>query len=225
MITVTAFKWVPPFAQGNVRDHRIRWMLNEIGWDHGDRLIDAQDQKSADYRAEQPFGQVPVLEEPGRPPQFESGAIVLDLALRSGQLLPGDEIARANVLQWYFAALNTVEPPVMMIAWADLFTKDEGVKKGLGKEAREFAAKRYGEVEAALGDRDFLVGDDFTIADLMMASVLKPARELGTLDKFPKLAAYQDRMLARPAYKDAIAAQCAGFAGHGPEDMKYEQAN
>ena len=223
MTTVTAFKWVPPFAQGHVRDHRIRWMLNEIGWDHDDRLLDAQDQKSPEYRTEQPFGQVPVLEQDGRPPMFESGAIVLDLALRSGKLVPDDELDRARVLQWFFAALNTVEPPLMMVAWAELFTKSEAVKAGLRPEALAMAATRLGEVQTALGDRQWLVGDDFTIADLMMGSVLKSAEGPDMIEKFPKLATYRDRMLSRPAYKSAIAAQCAAFEGHGPADMKYDR--
>jgi glutathione S-transferase len=223
MITVTAFKWVPPFAQGHVRDHRIRWMLNEIGWDHGDRLLDTQDQKSASYRAEQPFGQVPVLEESGRPPQFESGVIVLDLALRSGKLLPTDEIGRAQVLQWYFAALNTLEMPLGMVAWAELFTQSEAVKRDLRPEALAMAQTRLSEIETALGDRAYLVGDSFTIADLMMGSVLKSADGPDMIEKFPKLAAYRERVLSRPAYKDAIAAQCAAFADHGPADMRYGQ--
>jgi glutathione S-transferase len=224
MPTVTAFKWVPPFAQGHVRDHRIRWMLNEIGWPHDDRLINAQDQKSPEYRAEQPFGQVPVLEEKGRPPLFESGAIVLDLALRSGKLLPAEEIARAQVLQWYFAALNTLEMPLGMVAWAELFTKSEAVKRDLRPEALAMAQTRLGEIDAYLGDREFLVGDSFTIADLMMGSVLKSAEGADMIEKFPRLAAYKDRILSRPSYKDAIAAQCAAFAEHGPADMKYDKA-
>src|SRR6476469_2699203 len=145
MLTVTAFRWVPPFAQGHVRDHRVRWMLNEIGWEHDDRLLDTEDQRSPEYRAEQPFGQVPVLEEAGRPPLFQSGAIVLDLALRSGKLLPADEIARAQVLQWYFAALNTLELPLGMVAWAALFTQSEAVRRELRREALGLAVKRLGE--------------------------------------------------------------------------------
>jgi glutathione S-transferase len=224
MLTVTAFKWVPPFAQGHVRDHRVRWMLNEIGWEHDDRLLDTEDQRSPEYRAEQPFGQVPVLEEAGRPPLFESGAIVLDLALRSGQLLPADEIARAQVLQWYFAALNTLELPLGMVAWAALFTQSEAVKRELRPEALGLAVKRLGEVEAFLGDRDFLVGTSFTIADLIMASVLKSADGPDMIERFPKLATYRDRILSRPAYRAAIDAQCAAFADHGPADMKYAPA-
>ncbi len=88
MITVTALKWVPPFAQGQVRDHRVRWVLNEVGWPYEVRLLDTDDQQSEAYRASQPFGQVPVLEEEGRPPLFETGAILLDVANRSGRLLP-----------------------------------------------------------------------------------------------------------------------------------------
>ena len=97
MITVTALKWVPPFAAGQVRDHRVRWMLNEIGWDYAVDLIDPTVQSSSAYLAEQPFGQVPVLRETGRPALFESGAIVLDLAERSGRLWPADPDAQAQV--------------------------------------------------------------------------------------------------------------------------------
>ena len=225
MIKVTAFKWVPPFAQGHVRDHRVRWMLNEIGWQHDDRLLDTADQKSSNYRAEQPFGQVPVLEEDGRPPLFESGAIVLDLALRSGQLLPTDEVERAQVLQWYFAALNTLEMPLGMVAWAELFTKSEAVKRDLRPEALGMAQTRLAEVEAALGDRDWLVGDQFTVADLMMTSVLKSADGPDMIERYPRLQAYRDRVLSRPAYTAAIDAQCAAFADHGPADMKYGEGS
>jgi glutathione S-transferase len=224
MITVTAFKWVPPFAQGHVRDFRIRWMLNEIGWPYTTRLIDAQDQKSADYRARQPFGQVPVLEEDGRPPLFESGAIILDLALRSGRLL-ADEIERAQVLQWYFAALNTLEMPLGMVAWAELFTQSEAVKRDLRPEALALAQQRLSALHSHLGSRRFLVGDDFTIADLMMAAVLKSADGPDMIEKFPNLLAYRERIFQRAAYQQAIAAQCADFAEHGPDDMKYDRTS
>ena len=127
MITVTAFKWVPPFAQGQVRDHRVRWVLNEVGWPYRIKLIDAQDQKSEDYRAEQPFGQVPAMEEPGRPTLFETGAILLDVATRSGKLLPADNNERSVAICWMFAALNSIEPALMNLGEVDFFMKDEEV--------------------------------------------------------------------------------------------------
>lgn len=109
-ITITAFKWVPPFARGNVRDHRARWVLDEAGWPYRVRLLDSQDQKDPRYRGLQPFGQVPVLEEEGRPPIFETGAIVLDVATRSGALLPQDDGQRSQAICWVFAALNSLAP-------------------------------------------------------------------------------------------------------------------
>ncbi|WP_426956328.1 glutathione S-transferase family protein [Muricoccus radiodurans] len=221
MITVTAFKWVPPFAQGQVRDHRVRWVLNEVGWPYEVRLLDSEDQRSEAYRAMQPFGQVPVLEEDGRPPMFETGAIVLDVALRSGKLLPADERLRGLALSYLFAALNSVEPFLMQLAIVEYFTKDEEEKARRRPDALKMARQRLGDLEHAVGDRRFLVGEEFTVADLMVASVLKGPQAMGLLEEFPRLQAYQDRILERPAYRKAIADQCAAFAMHGPADMKY----
>ncbi len=128
MITVTAFKWVPPFAAGQVRDHRVRWMLHEIGWDFDVELIDPNVRASRAHLAEQPFGQVPVLRETGRPALFESGAIVLDLAERSGKLWPADHGAQAQVRCWVIAALNSVEPYLSNVADVDFFTEDERLR-------------------------------------------------------------------------------------------------
>jgi glutathione S-transferase len=222
MIVVTAFKWVPPFAQGQVRDHRIRWVLNEVGWPYEVRLIDAQDQKSAEYRADQPFGQVPVMIEDGRPTQFETGAILLDVATRAGKLLPQDEAERARAICWLFAALNSIEPCLGYLADLDFFEMDEEVKRRKRPGVAAFAGKRLGELSQALGDRDYLVGDDFTIADMMNASVLKVVGHTDMLDRFPNLVALRDRCFARPAYVKAIADQCAAFDRHGPKDMRYK---
>ncbi len=221
MITVTAFKWVPPFAQGQVRDFRVRWMLNEANWPYAVRLIDAPTQGSAEYRADQPFGQVPVMVEEGRQPLFESGAIVLDVAMRSGVAWPADETARAQVLAWYFAALNSVEPALQNVAEVEFFLRDEALKQQRRPAVLAFARQRLDELERAIGGRDWLVGDGFTIADLMIASVLKIAGSLDLLDDFPTLAAWQARILDRPAYRTAIEDQCAAFAAHGPKDMRY----
>lgn len=220
VITVTAFKWVPKFAQGQVRDHRVRWILNEAGWPYEVRLIDLPTQASAAYRAGQPFGQVPVMEEEGRPTLFESGAIVLDVAMRSGALWP-DEPLRGPTLSWYFAALNSLEPALMNVAEVAFFVRDEAAKAQRRPGVEAFARQRLGELEAALGGRDWLVGDAFGLADLMTASVLKIAESTGLLEAYPKLAAYQARCFARPAYQAAIAAQMAVFAAHGPADMGY----
>lgn len=224
MITVTAFKWVPPFAAGQVRDHRVRWILNEAGWPYEIRLLDAVDQKSADHRARQPFGQVPTLEEDGRPPMFESGAIVWDIAERAGVLIPSDPVMRAQVLGWYFAALNSVEAALANVAEAEFFLPDEAAKAVRRPQVVPFAERRLGELQTALGDREWLVGEDFTVADLMMSSVLKIAASLELLDGFPALQAYYDRCLDRPAYKKSVADQCATIAAHGPRDMRYREA-
>jgi glutathione S-transferase len=175
MISVTALKWVPPFAAGQVRDHRVRWMLNEIGWAYEVDLIDPGVQASRSYRDEQPFGQVPVLRETGRPSLFETGAIVLDLAERSGTLWPESPDAQAQVRSWVIAALNSVEPYLSNVAEADFFIEDEELKR-LRRPGVVAAAKgRLGKLAATLGDHHYLVGDAFTAADLMMTSVLRVA--------------------------------------------------
>ena len=221
-ITVTALKWVPPFAQGQVRDHRIRWVLNEVGWSYECRLLDSADQFDPAYLAMQPFGQVPVLEETGRPPLFETGAIVLDIAQRSGQLLPIDEGQRALTISWLFAALNSVEPLLANLAEADFFTKDADMKARRRPGVVRSVCKRLEQLSRALGDRNYLVDDSFTIADLMTASVLKIIAHTDLLDGFPNLVTYRNRCLARPAYRKAVADQCADIAGHTATDMKYE---
>jgi glutathione S-transferase len=221
-ITVTAFKWVPPFAQGQVRDHRIRWVLNEVGWAYQCRLLDRQDQLDPSYLAMQPFGQVPVMEETGRPPLFETGAIVLDVAQRSGQLLPADEGQRALAISWLFAALNSIEPYLANLAEVDFFMKDTAMKEARRPGVVKAACQRLQQLSDALGDREYLVGDQFTIADLMNASVLKILAHTDLLDSFPKLKAYRDRCFARPAYRKAIEDQCADIARHSPSDMRYE---
>ncbi len=221
MITITGFKWVPPFAQGQVRDHRVRWVLNEVGWPYEVRLLNAEDQQSARYRSEQPFGQVPILAEDGRPTLFETGAIVLDVATRAGKLLPASADQRSLMLSWYFAALNSIEPFLMNLALVDFFTEDEAEKTKRRPSVLEMAEKRLGELQCGLGDRDWLVGSDFTAADLMTSSVLKIAKSLDILGSFPALVDYQKRCFDRPAYRKAIADQCAVFAQHSAEDMKY----
>ncbi|MDO9413546.1 MAG: glutathione S-transferase family protein [Pseudolabrys sp.] len=224
MITITAFKWVPDFAQGNVRDHRVRWVLNEVGWPYQVRLLDAVDQRSPDYRAQQPFGQVPIMEEDGRATMFETGAIVLDVARRAGKLLPADDAEHSRMLSWYFAALNSIEPYLSNLAEVEYFMKDEEEKAKRRPGVLKMAGKRLKELEQGLGERDWLAGDMFTVADLMISSVLKIAKTRDLLNGFPTLVAHQERCFARPAYKKAIADQCAAFAQHSPKDMKYDAA-
>jgi glutathione S-transferase len=224
-ITITALKWVPPFAAGNVRDHRARWVLNEVGWPHEVRLLDGPTLKSKEYRQDQPFGQVPMFEEEGRPAMFESGAMVLDVAMRSNQLLGKGEAERAQVLQWSIAALNSLEPYLANVAECEYFIQDETLKKLRRPGVYEMAKTRLREVENALGDRDWLVGNDFTAADLLMSSVLKIAKGLKLIDTYPKLAAYAERCWSRPAYKKAIESQLAEINRHSPADMKFPNSN
>jgi len=223
-ITITAMKWAPPFAAGNVRDHRARWVLNEVGWPYSIRLVDEPTKKSAEYRAKQPFGQVPLVEEEGRPPMFESGAIVLDVAMRAGMLMPESSGDRAHVLQWTIAALNSIEPFLMNLAEVDYFMEDEDEKAKRRPGVVKMVETRLGELEAALGDRQWLVGDSFSAADLVMGSVLKVAHGLHVLGRFPKVAAYHARCVDRPGHQRAVADQLAEIGQHEMEDMKYDKA-
>ena len=213
---IRAYRWVPPFAQGLVRDLRVRWALDEAGFDYEERLIGFEDQNTAAYRALQPFGQVPVLEEDGAS-MFESGAIVLHLAEQSPALMPQGPEARARVRTWMFAALNTVEPPITMLNVIDL--QPGGAPEG-AKDLRAavlgMIEKRLDALSAFLGDREHLVEDRFTAADLLMTTVLRILRTTDLVEKRPALAAYRARGEARPAFRKALAAQLAPFAANAP---------
>lgn len=222
MITITAMKWAPSFAAGQVRDHRVRWILNEVGWPYEVKLIDARDLASPAYRQKQPFGQVPYLEEEGRPTLFESGAIVIDVAIRAGKLIPIEGPDRSLVVSWIIAALNSVEPFLMNIAEVEYFIEDEVLKAARRPDVVAAAEQRLAQLETAIGDRLWLVGDGFTVADLMMSSILKIARRLGLLESHPMLKSYQDRCLDRPAYRKAVADQLATIKLHRMEDMHFK---
>lgn len=222
MITITAFKWVPRFAQGQVRDFRVRWMLEELGLPYQVRLVDAPTMASPGYRAQQPFGQVPVLTDDDGTKVFETGAILLHLAQKHGKLIPADPAARVKTLSWLFAALNSVEPFVMQLILLDIFQKDEEVKRRARPGAVEWVEKRFGEVQTALGARDYLAGE-FSIADMMMAGVVNILKHTDIPGKFPALDAYRARCLSRSAYQRALAAQIKDFEGHSAADMKWPQ--
>jgi glutathione S-transferase len=207
MITVSAFRWVPPFAQGQVRDLRVRWALEEAGLGYQTRLLEQGDQDKSDYRALQPFGQVPILEEDGQV-LFESGAIVLHIAERAEALLPKDPAARARATQWLIAALNSVEPHIMNVAAIELFYSGEEWAKLRRPGAVEFAGRRLAALAKSLGDKPFLDGERFTAGDLMMATVLRIIPDLVTE---PRHVAYVDRCTARPAFKRALDAQMGDF--------------
>jgi glutathione S-transferase len=206
MITISAFRWVPPFAQGQVRDLRARWALEEAGLPYRTRLLEQGDQDKPEYRALQPFGQVPILEEDGET-IFESGAIVLHIAERSETLLPKEPAARARAVQWLIAALNSVEPHIMNVAVLMFYEGQEWAKLR-EPSATEFAQRRLGALANNLGDKPYLDGDRFTAGDLMMTTVLRIMPELIVE---PRLQAYVERCTARPAFQRALAAQMGDF--------------
>ena len=208
MITISAFEWVPDFAQGQVRDLRARWALEEAGLSYRTRLLAQGDQDKPEYRALQPFGQVPIFEEDGFT-LFESGAIVLTIAERSETLMPKDPQARARARQWLIAALNSIEPFIMEVARIDLFAANEEWAKLRRPGAVKFALWRLKCLANALGDKPYFDGDRFTAGDLMMASVLRIMPELTTQE--PRLAAFVERCTARPAFKRAYDAQMGDF--------------
>ena len=208
-IKVSAYRWVPPFAQGLVRDLRVRWALEEAGMPYGERLLDFRD-KPDGYRKLQPFGQVPTFEEDGLV-LFESGAIVLHIAERSTLLLPPDPSARARATSWMFAALNSVEPSIMSLIQIDLKFAGDAAATQVREAAVDAVKGRLESVAAWLGGRDYLE-DRFTAGDLLMVTVLRILRHTDMVTTMPALAAYQARCEARPAFQKALAAQMAVFA-------------
>ncbi len=207
MITISAFHWVPPFAQGQVRDLRVRWALEEAGLPYRARLLEQGDQNKDEYRALQPFGQVPMFEEDGNV-LFESGAIVLRIGERCEALLPKDVEARARATQWLIAALNSIEPYIMNVAVLGLFYADQEWAKLRRPGATDFARHRLDCLAKALGDKPYLDGERFTAGDLMMTTVLRIMPELVTDER---LAAFVERCTARPAFKRALDAQMGDF--------------
>jgi len=206
MITISAFKSVPEFAHGQVRDLRPRWALEEAGIPYRTRLLAQGDQNKPDYRALQPFGQVPMLEEDGFV-LFESGAIVLYIGEKSEALLPRDAAARSRATQWLIAALNSLEPFILNVALIDLFYKDEPWAKQRRPGAVEFAQKRLSALSASLGNKPYLDGERFTAGDLMMTTVLRILNHTDIAKSDKRLAEYIARCEARPAFKRALAAQ------------------
>lgn len=203
MITVTTFKQVPPFAQGLVRDLRVRWALEEAGLPYQTRLIElGDDQASADYRRQQPFGQVPVFEEDDFT-LFESGAIVLHIGVRSETLLPTDETKRARAITWLLAALNSIEIVLDPLVDIDVFHADQEWAKQRRPEAEATVKQRLKDLAAWLGDREYLE-DQFTAGDLMMTTVLRNLRHTDLVAAEPKLKTYQERCESRPAFQRAL---------------------
>ena len=210
MIKLYSFRWVPDFARGHVRDLRVRWALKEAGLSYKQILIGPDRQQSAEYRALQPFAQVPAIEEDGTT-LFESGAIVLTIARRCEVLMPRDPAAAARTEAWMFAALNSVEPAIGNLADIDIFAKGERWAEERRPAAVEAVERRIDQVQAWLGDRDYLEGT-FSAGDLLMSDVLRILDHTDLVDSRPKLRAYRDRCMARPAFQKALAEQLASFA-------------
>jgi glutathione S-transferase len=206
-ITITAFEKSPDGGQGLARDTRVRWALEEAGQPYEVRTVSFKAMKQPDHLARQPFGQIPTYEEAGLV-LFETGAIVLHVAERFGGLLPTDADSRARAIAWMFAAVNTIEPPILELPVAMYLEKDKPWTAERLPLIRERIRKRLQMLSDRLGEAEWLEGQ-FTAGDLMMASVLLRLRASGLLDEFANLAAYVARAEARPAYQRAFAAQWA----------------
>ncbi len=214
MIEVSAFRFLPPFAQGLARDIRVRWALEEAGLPYEAILIGPEDQKSEAYRALQPFGQVPVYKEDGFA-IFESGAIVLHIADKSENLMPRDPKARLRAVTWMFAAINSIEPDVRNLIAIDIFYAKEEWARQRRPGALAAAQSRLATLANWLGSRDYLEGS-FTAADLLMTTVLRFLRDNDLIREFPSLLEYRERCQARPAFKKALAAHLADLAETAP---------
>jgi glutathione S-transferase len=207
--TITAFKQSPDRGRGLARDMRVRWALEEVGQPYDVRLVSFSEMKEAPHRALHPFGQIPTYEE-GDLVLFESGAIVFHIAERHGGLLPDDANARARAITWMFAALNTVEPPIVDFSMLMVLERDQTWYEQRLPLLKDRIRDRLGELSRCLGDNDWLE-DEFSAGDLMMVSVLLRLGPSGMLNEYPALCAYVGRAEARPAYKRAFDAQLAVF--------------
>jgi glutathione S-transferase len=209
MLTLTTFRSVPPFAIGYVRDLRVRWALEEAGLPYSVRALEFQEAAMPAYRQEQPFSQIPVLQDDGLT-LFETGAILLHLGQRSPALMPLDADARAKVTMWMFAALNSVEPYVGNLVSLVVFSADEPWAAGARPGAEAMVLKRLRDLEDWLDGREWLAGD-FSVADILMTSVLRLVDNMDMVERFARVMAYRDRCMARPAFKKALADQVAHF--------------
>jgi len=213
-IEITAFRWVPEFAQGVVRDLRARWALEEAGLDYRVRLLDQQ--RPPEYLREQPFDQVPILRD-GEVQIFETGAIVQYVGERSEALLPRETQARFRAIQWTYAALNSVEPAIVNLLLIDIFFAGEEWARLRRPGAEDFARQKLRRVSDWLGDKQWLEGDRFTAGDLLMVTVFRFLRHTDLVAEFPNLAAYVERGQSRPAFKQALSDQLATFAANQPQ--------
>lgn len=206
-VVITAFERSPDGGRGLARDTRVRWALEEVGVPYEVRLLSFAAKREPEHLRLHPFGLIPTYEDE-EVSLFESGAILLHLAERHPGLLPQDAAARGRAIAWTFAALSTVEPPILELTTARVFERDEPWAAARTPLVEDRVRERLGLLAAHLGEREWLEGT-FTAGDLMMVSVLLRLRASGLLDEVPALAAYVARGEARPAYERAFAAQWA----------------
>jgi len=206
-ITITAFERSPDGGKGLARDTRVRWALEEVAQPYDVRLVSFRALKEPAHLALHPFGQIPTYEE-GDLALFETGAIVFHLAERHGGLLPTDTNARARAITWMFAAVNTVEPPILDLVTTKLLEGDKPWRAERLPLVEERIRARLSQLSSRLGDADWL-DTAFSAGDLMMVSVLLRLRASGILDEYANLSGYVARGEARPAYQRAFAAQAA----------------
>jgi glutathione S-transferase len=213
-LEITGFEWVPPFAVGLVRDLRPRWACEEAGLPYRERLISAIERPDW-YFAEQPWGQVPVIRD-GDIRVFESGATLLHIAEKTGQLLPAGGQARADALSWLLAAFNSVEP--RLLQWVDvtLFSAREDWAKLRQPSLEEAIGKRLEPVARIVAEREWLAGE-FSIADIAMSTVLRPLRKGPLLTQHEALLAYTERAEARPAFQTALSDQVSHYDANAPQ--------
>src|SRR5688572_1444624 len=207
--TITAFASSPDRGQGLALDMRVRWALEEINQPYDVRLVSFKGMKESAHRQLHPFGQIPTYEE-GDLTLFESGAIILHIADRHSGLLPQDANARARAIAWMFAALNTVEPPIVERSMAVILERDQSWHAQRLALIEERVNVRLGELSTRLGQAEWL-DNGFSAGDLLMVTVLRRLNGSGLLEKYPNLCAYVARGEARPAYQRAFADQLAVF--------------
>ena len=207
--TITAFERSPDRGKGQARDMRVRWALEEVGQPYDVRLVSFGEMKEPAHRALHPFGQIPTYEE-GPLALFESGAIVFHIAERHGGLLPDDANARARAITWMFAAIGTLEPPIVDRETAVLLERDKTWHEQRLRTVEDRLRDRLGELSVHLGDADWL-DKAFSAGDLLTVAVLRRLNGSSVLDQYPNLSAYVARGEARPAFRRAFDAQLAAF--------------
>jgi glutathione S-transferase len=204
MITLYAFGSIFPEGIGETKDLRAQWALEELGLPY---RVHALDQTGGEldgdaYRRISPFRQVPVIDDDGFV-VAESAAVVLYLAEKAGKLIPGDVQGRTRVVQWCFAAVSTVEPTLVCLDLIGMFDRDKAAQR-LHQEVSKLAGRWLGDVERRLEDREWIACPDFSVADIMLAGVLRTIRKTDLMEPFPRLKAYYERCQARPAWQRTL---------------------